>query len=98
MRKIIATSATAVALLIGGAGVAHADTTSVAPAPASNITTLADDNGAASDNDHSDKSGLWGLAGLLGLIGLAGLKRHKDTPAVHPVAAPAPGNPNAPRA
>jgi MYXO-CTERM domain-containing protein len=78
MRKIIATSATAITLLLGGAGVAHA-TAPVAPAPTSTITTLADDNGTANnDDDHGDKTGLWGLAGLLGLIGLAGLKRRKD--------------------
>ncbi len=78
MRKPIAISATAVALLFGGAGVAQA-TTPVAPASTSSITTLADDNGTTTnDNDHGDKTGLWGLVGLLGLIGLAGLKRRTD--------------------
>ena len=97
MRKIIATSATAVTLLLGGAGVAHA-TAPVAPAPTSSITTLADDNGNAyNDNDHSDKTGLWGLAGLLGLIGLAGLQRRKYTPTTYQAPGTVPGNPNAPR-
>jgi MYXO-CTERM domain-containing protein len=97
MRKIIATSATAITLLLGGAGVAHA-TAPVAPAPTSTITTLADDNGTANnDDDHGDKTGLWGLAGLLGLIGLAGLKRRKDTPTTYPATGTVPGNPNAPR-
>jgi MYXO-CTERM domain-containing protein len=97
MRKTIATSATAMILLFGGAGVAHA-TAPVAPAPTSSITTLADDNGTAnSDEDHGDKTGLWGLAGLLGLIGLAGLKRRKETPATYSAAGTVPGNPNAPR-
>jgi hypothetical protein len=98
MRKIVATSATAVTLLLGGAGVAHA-TVAVAPAPTSSITTLADDNGTANnDDDHGDKTGLWGLTGLLGLIGLAGLKRRKDTPTAYPAPGTVPGNPNAPRA
>jgi MYXO-CTERM domain-containing protein len=97
MQKIIATSATAITLLLGGAGVAHA-TAPVAPGPTSSITTLADDNGTANnDDDHGDKTGLWGLAGLLGLIGLAGLKRRKDTPTTYPAAGTVPGNPNAPR-
>ena len=103
MRKIIATSATAVTLLLGGAGVAHA-TAPVASNPTATITTLADDNGTANndndndnDNDHGDKTGLWGLAGLLGLIGLAGLKRRKDTPTAYSAAGTVPSNPNAPR-
>jgi hypothetical protein len=52
MPKFVATSATAVTLLLGGAGVAHA-TAPVAPAPTSCITTLADDNGAASNDNDS---------------------------------------------
>jgi hypothetical protein len=89
--------AAAVALLLGGTGVAHA-TAPMAPAPVSSITTLADDNGTATnDDDHGDKTGLWGLTGLLGLIGLAGLKRRKDTAAAYPATGTVPGNPNAPR-
>jgi len=42
------------------------------------MTTLAEDDGTANDQD-SDKTGLWGLVGLLGLLGLAGLKRRNNT-------------------
>ena len=42
------------------------------------MTTLAEDDGTANDQD-SDKPGLWGLVGLRGLLGLAGLKRRNDT-------------------
>jgi MYXO-CTERM domain-containing protein len=79
MRKTLGISLTALTLLFGGAGVAHA-TENVAPVPATTTATtiLAADN----NDDGSDKTGLWGLAGLLGLIGLAGLKRRNDTRAV----------------
>lgn len=75
MRRTIAIVSATGALLFGGAGVANA-TTSTAPAPSSTTTTLADNNN--SDDQHSDKSGLWGLVGLLGLGGLAGLKRRNN--------------------
>lgn len=73
MRKTLGVSATALALLFGGTGIAQA-TTPIDPMPASTTTTLA----AETDEGDSDKTGLWGLAGLLGLIGLAGLKRRND--------------------
>lgn len=71
MRKTVAVAATTGALLLGGAGVAHA--TPAAPAPSSTTTTsLAQDN--PSDN-NCDRTGLWGLLGLLGLAGLTLVKR-----------------------
>jgi LPXTG-motif cell wall-anchored protein len=72
MQKTVAIGATTLALLFGGAGVAHA-TELTAPAPAT-TTVLAQD----ADQDDSGDNGLWGLAGLLGLFGLLGLKRRKD--------------------
>jgi len=101
MRTFIATSATAITLLLGGAGVAHA-TAPVTPAPAatSSVTTLADDNDITNNDDHGYKTGLWGLAGLLGLIGLAGLKRRNAPDAARYPAAPGavPGGQVGPRA
>lgn len=70
MRKTVAVAATTGALLLGGAGVAHA--TPAAPAPSSTTTSLAQDN--PSDN-NCDRTGLWGLLGLLGLAGLTLVKR-----------------------
>ncbi|KGI67586.1 hypothetical protein MJO55_09135 [Mycolicibacterium rufum] len=77
MRKTLAIGTTTLALMFGGAGVAHA--TEIA-APASTTTTVAQE----ATQDDGDNTGLWGLAGLLGLIGLAGLKRRKDVD--HPAA------------
>ena len=77
MRKTIAVLSATGALLFGGAGVASAAVHS-APAPSSTTTMLADSNDN-SNQQHSDKTGLWGLLGLLGLGGLAGLMRRKDT-------------------
>ncbi|MEW5808931.1 MAG: WGxxGxxG family protein [Actinomycetota bacterium] len=76
MRKALAIGTTSLALMFGGAGVAHA--TELAPAA---TTTVAQD---ATQDDDGDNTGLWGLAGLLGLLGLAGLKRRKDVD--HPTA------------
>ena len=70
MRKTLAIGTTTLALMFGGAGVAHA-TEITAPA---STTTVAQE----AAQDDGDDTGLWGLAGLLGLIGLAGLKRRKD--------------------
>lgn len=83
MRKTIATSAVAVALTFGGAGIAQAATPE-------ETATLAQSTTQTEDQD-SDKTGLWGLLGLLGLGGLLGLKRRNDTHAVHT------HNPAAPR-
>lgn len=82
MRTTIAMGTTALALLFGGAGVAHA-TTEPAPAPTTTTVVAADEA-----QDDGDDTGLWGLTGLLGLLGLAGLKRRKDTD--HRVAAAGP--------
>jgi MYXO-CTERM domain-containing protein len=73
MRKTIGISLTALTLLFGGAGVAHA-TEIAAPAPDTMTTVL-----AADTDDDGGNNGLWGLAGLLGLLGLAGLKRRDNT-------------------
>jgi len=54
-------------LTIGTAAVVEA-------APPSNAPTQA----TTSNDDGSDKTGLWGLLGLAGLAGLAGLKRRND--------------------
>jgi MYXO-CTERM domain-containing protein len=85
MRKTIAVISATGALMFGGAGVANAATHGV-PA-SSSTTTLADNNDT--NQQHSDKTGLWGLLGLLGLGGLTGLMRRKDTD----VAAPSATNP-----
>jgi LPXTG-motif cell wall-anchored protein len=73
MRKTLGVSLTALSLLFGGAGVAHA-TETAGPVPAATTATLAADT----EDEGSDNTGLWGLAGLLGLLGLAGLKRRND--------------------
>ena len=83
--------------MFGGAGVANA-TAASAPAPSSTMTTGAEDNGTANDQD-SDKTGLWGLVGLLGVLGLAGLKRRNDTNDARFAAGPRRlANPNTPGA
>jgi hypothetical protein len=92
MCKTLGITLATAALLFGGAGVANA-TAASAPAPSSTMTTLAEDNGTANDQD-SDKTGLWGLMGLLDLLGLAGLKRRNDTNNARFAAAPV--NPNTP--
>lgn len=74
MRKTVALVATTGALLLGGAGVAHA-TVQTAPHPSSTTTILAQDN---PNDQRSDKTGLWGLLGLLGLGGLMGRKRDES--------------------
>jgi LPXTG-motif cell wall-anchored protein len=48
----------------------------VEAAPPSTAPTQA----PTSDEDGSDKTGLWGLLGLAGLAGLTGLKRRNDQP------------------
>jgi MYXO-CTERM domain-containing protein len=69
MRKTIVAVSTALALALGGTGVAHAtDTRPVAQ----------QQTGSTSQNDDGGKAGLWGLLGLLGLGGLAGLRRDRD--------------------
>ncbi|MFZ0833979.1 MAG: WGxxGxxG family protein [Mycobacterium sp.] len=93
MRKAIAVSSTTLALLFGGAGVAHATATpDVHSAPAATSTLAADET-----NDDSGDNGLWGLVGLLGLLGLLGLRRRND--AHHGVGTTqAPGGSTTPRA
>lgn len=71
MRKTIAVAAATGALLLGGAGVANAETQAVGPAQTT--TLAADDYG-----NNTDNSGMWGLAGLLGLLGLLGLRKQHD--------------------
>jgi len=84
MRKTIAVISATGALLFGGAGVASA---TVPSTPVSSSTTILADNGTNTNDQHSDKTGLWGLLGLTGLLGLVGLKRRNDTDVV-PGAAP----------
>jgi hypothetical protein len=86
MQKTLGIALTSVALVFGGAGVAHA-TTPAAPI-SSTTTTLAADTDS---QDNGDNTGLWGLAGLLGLIGLAGLKRRNERPAAAPPVVNGPG-------
>jgi len=65
MKKMLAAPAIAGVLLLGTATMAEA-------------TTAPDQEETATEEDDSDKTGLFGLIGLLGLAGLAGLKR-RDT-------------------
>lgn len=73
MHKSLAVGAVTFTLLFGGAGVANATELTV---PATNTTTVAQQD---EHEQESDNTGLWGLAGLLGLLGLLGMKRRKDT-------------------